>query len=88
MMAVQATIFAVPSDGTPVTVVQSTPSNASSISIRNTGTIAVLLGTTGSVVFPLLVNEFLGLQVGPDDTLISVVQTNGTAGQLTVLGVN
>lgn len=87
-MAVSATSYTVPSNGTPITIVQSTPSNSSAISIRNTGTNTVLIGPTGSVIFPLNSGEFLGLEVGPDDTIVAVVQTTGLAGTIVVLGVN
>lgn len=86
-MAVTCTQITVPSNGTVATVFTSNPTNSSSISVRNTGTNTVLLGTTGEFFFPLQAMEFLGLSVALDDTLSAIVQTNGAAGQLTVLGV-
>lgn len=86
-MAVTSFQITIPSGATPVTVIQSTPNNSNSVSIRNTGTVTVLLGSTGAVLFPLVANEFLGLELAVDDTLVAQVQTAGTAGQLTILGV-
>ena len=85
-MAVTCTQVPIPSNGSTATLFVSTPVNSNQISVRNTGTVPVLIGTPGAILFPLLVNEFLGLSVASDDTLVCVVQTAGTAGQVTVLG--
>lgn len=84
-MSISASQVAVTSTSTPVTVVSNVSSNQAQVSIRNTGTVTVLLGATGAVLFPLAANEFLGIQLGSDDTLVSVLQSGSTAGQLTVL---
>lgn len=86
-MAAQCTQVSIPSNGTAATLFASTPANSNQISVRNTGTVDVVLGVTGALFFPLLVNEFLGLQVGGDDTLLCAVKVAGTAGQVTVLGL-
>lgn len=83
-MAVTCNTVAVPSSGT-VSVFSSTPSNSNSISVRNTGTTTVYLGSAGSILFPLAANEFLGLAVANDDNLLAT--GNGNAGTLVVLGV-
>jgi hypothetical protein len=87
-MTVIAQVITVPANGNAVVVFASEPANSNSLSIRNTGTNTVLLGPAGSIVFPLKAGEFLGNAVGPDDTLEAIVQTNGTAGQITILGMN
>lgn len=84
-MAVLSYNVAIPSNGTEATLFASSPTNANQISIRNTGTVTVLLGQLGGEIFPLNVGEFLGVAVGSDDTLMCKVQTNGTAGQVSVL---
>lgn len=84
-MAVTCATVAVPSSGT-ITVFSSTPENSSALSIRNTGTSTVFLGTATSQLFPLNAGEFLGFEVAPDDTLVA--NGGGSAGTLIVLGVN
>lgn len=39
------------------------------------------------VLFPLASNEYLGVEVDNEDVLMAQVQTAGTAGQITILGV-
>lgn len=39
------------------------------------------------VLFPLLVNEYLGFTTEWDDIIVAQVQTTGTAGQITILGM-
>lgn len=86
-MTLTAPIVAVPSTGAAVSLFASNPSgSASQVSIRNTGTVTVLLGPSGAINFPLAANEFIGLNASADlASLQSVVQSNGTAGQLTLL---
>lgn len=84
---VTTNVVSVTSTSTPVVVFEAQPANASQMCVRNTGTVTVLLGTAASQVFPLASNEFLGLQVAPDDEVYAVLQSGSTAGQLTVLGV-
>lgn len=83
-MSVVCTTIPVPASGTTA-VFSSTPQNANALSIRNTGTTTVYLGTVGSTLFPLAANEFIGLQVANDDTLFAT--GSGNAGTLVVLGV-
>jgi hypothetical protein len=88
-MTVLAQQISIPSNQSPVNVFASEPENSSSISIRNTGTVTILLGSSATaIVFPLNAGEVLGVQAGPDDVLQAQVQTAGTAGQLTILGMN
>ena len=87
-MTVIAQQISIPSNGTPAILVTSEPQNSSSVGIRNTGTVAVLLGPSGAEIFPLMPNEFLGVSVSSDDVLMAVVQTQGTAGQITILGMD
>lgn len=88
-MAVTCATITVPTTGT-VNVFQSTPENSNSLSIRNTGTSVVYLGTTTSQLFPLNAGEFIGISVEADDILVAAATNNngtGTAGSLVVLGV-
>ena len=83
-----AETITVPSNGTAVTLLISTPVNSSAIAIRNTGTVTVLLGPIGQQLFPLEAGEFFGAGVAADDVISAVVQTPGTAGQVIVFGMN
>jgi hypothetical protein len=86
-MSVFSQQITIPLNQSIVTVFASEPENSSSISIRNTGTVTVLLGSSVPV-FPLNSGETLGVGAGPDDILQAQVQIPGTAGQLTVLGMD
>lgn len=77
----------VPTTGT-ANVVSGAAINSSNISIRNTGTVTVLLGTASSALYPLEAGEALGLSVAPEDVIVATLPSgSASAGQLTILGV-
>jgi hypothetical protein len=86
-MALKATQIAVPSDGTPVQVVDDDGDliPGQELGVRNTGTVDLLVGGPSSCLMPLKVDEYLGLSMDQLDVLYVKVKTAGTIGQLTAL---
>jgi hypothetical protein len=86
-MAINAQQVTIPSNGNAVSVplVLTGDEGEVTISLRNTGTVTVLVGASGSIVFPLNAGEVLGFTTDVNSLLYAEVQTAGTAGQLTVI---
>lgn len=91
-MTVKAFAVPVPEDGSTVEIAaDQDATGAKRWLVRNTGTVIVVVGgSDGNCVFPLGpgtngLGETYGTDVDPGDALVAHVQTDGTAGELTVI---